>query len=707
MGHYRAVAARFARRRLLAICISLPAALVFVTFVGSFSVAESEACFGLAVVLTFIVPVVQTVTLRRALAPVRRAIEEGVGDATEIALRNRSLLGRFVAIWFFAFLVIPLIAVPAGNAIVGDPPDHNLLVGVLGTLLCWAMYASLLGLALEESLAAWSVLAADALHAPLPAPHITTGGIAGRIVLVVTVTAVFVTSVTGAIALRGGGGTLPFALTCLVVIAYAFFAARFLANAIAAPLAQLARALDRVADGDFEALAELRALPRPSHEVGIVLHSLAGAESSLRTASYAAVRLADGDLDTTIAPRSSGDFLTAALARLLSAVREVLGDARGAANALDSASANADVNATRLRAVASGIADDLQATSASVEELERATIEAGAASVDVAHAVRSVQTSADHLDDLVRDTASALEQLASSVERSSEIIAAIRALAHAAEDVATDGGKALATATTLGERAAQAMTTTLDGIESLHEASEKIGAITETIDEISDQTNLLALNAAIEAARAGEHGRGFAVVADEIRGLASRAAQANAEIAAVVRDVQRRTGAAVASSRDGDSAARTAREATSTAVTALDAIRTDIGEVARRLDDVGNANDEQKRTTNALVRATTDVRDQAAQNRTVADGLTKLAEHLSRAASEGADASTHTRNRVSTLVQAGETVAAEAAALLTLTGTLRDASTRLTAAIARFRDGTPSTPENGALRASADQLALR
>ena len=66
----------------------------------------------------------------------------------------------------------------------------------------------------------------------------------------------------------------------------------------------------------------------------------------------------------------------------------------------------------------------------------------------------------------------------------------------------------------------------MDAMTKIHDTSQEVVGIIQTIEQIADQTNLLALNASIEAARAGELGKGFAVVAGEIGKLADESSKA-------------------------------------------------------------------------------------------------------------------------------------------------------------------------------------
>jgi methyl-accepting chemotaxis protein len=89
-------------------------------------------------------------------------------------------------------------------------------------------------------------------------------------------------------------------------------------------------------------------------------------------------------------------------------------------------------------------------------------------------------------------------------------------------------------------------------IQSLAEATDKIGNVVALISGIASQTNLLALNATIEAARAGDAGKGFAVVASEVKALANQTSAATNEIAAQIEHIQAASGSAVAAIREVD-----------------------------------------------------------------------------------------------------------------------------------------------------------
>lgn len=85
----------------------------------------------------------------------------------------------------------------------------------------------------------------------------------------------------------------------------------------------------------------------------------------------------------------------------------------------------------------------------------------------------------------------------------------------------------------------QKMADLTSAIEDISKASNQIGGIIKTIEDISFQTNILALNAAVEAARAGEAGKGFAIVAGEVQNLANKSTASAKDIAELIENSMR------------------------------------------------------------------------------------------------------------------------------------------------------------------------
>ncbi len=156
--------------------------------------------------------------------------------------------------------------------------------------------------------------------------------------------------------------------------------------------------------------------------------------------------------------------------------------------------------------------------------------------LSVVESADAIRTGAQEISTASDDLARRSEQQAAGLEETTatlgEVTTAMKksaeGAAHARQVVTTADADAKQSAVVVGEA--------VEAMNAIAKSSQKISQIIGVIDEIAFQTNLLALNAGVEAARAGEAGRGFAVVASEVRALAQRSAEAAKEIKALISD---------------------------------------------------------------------------------------------------------------------------------------------------------------------------
>ena len=148
-------------------------------------------------------------------------------------------------------------------------------------------------------------------------------------------------------------------------------------------------------------------------------------------------------------------------------------------------------------------------------------------------------------------------------------------------------------------------------VQALLGAAEKIGAITQLINDIASQTNLLALNATIEAARAGEAGKGFAVVAAEVKHLANQTAKATEEISLQVRGVQESSGATATAIRQIADVIARVSEISATVSSTIEEQKSATREVTLNITAVTRAAEETGQSSHALLRVAEVVSEQA------------------------------------------------------------------------------------------------
>jgi methyl-accepting chemotaxis protein len=232
------------------------------------------------------------------------------------------------------------------------------------------------------------------------------------------------------------------------------------------------------------------------------------------------------------------------------------------------------------RTVLDRLAADFETTIGGVVNIvASASTELQASAQAMTNSAASAASQSKAVDAATKDATSGVQAVAVATE---ELTSSIREISRQVEE-----------SVRIANEAMRDTDQTTAKMNRLSEGAQKIGTVVELINKIAAQTNLLALNATIEAARAGEAGRGFAVVAQEVKSLAAQTANATAEIAEQVGDIQKSTSESVV-----------AIGTITTVIKALNEIST---AVAAAVEQQGSATDEISRNVHDVAKGTSEV----------------------------------------------------------------------------------------------------
>ena len=348
------------------------------------------------------------------------------------------------------------------------------------------------------------------------------------------------------------------------------------------------------------------------------------------------------------------------------------------------------------------IAQTINQVAAGAQDQASAASSTSNSMADLTRTIDEVETGAADTTRKVDASASAVSSLSTAIDAAGKASADVDKVSAQAAAAASEGLKAVQETVTGMGRIKAAVDASAARVTELGAKGDQIGTIVETIDDIAEQTNLLALNAAIEAARAGEQGKGFAVVADEVRKLAERSSRATKEIADLIGEVQRETGAAVAAMAVGSAEVAAGTGLADQAGASLEAIASSVAETKSAVDRITVAVAAMSESSGGVASAAESIDAIAAQTNDAAGRMTILAATVSQAVESIAAVSEENSAASEEVSAATEELSAQVQEVVASAASLAQMADQLEALVARFKlssesDATELDLHRGAL----------